>query len=250
MLMLRCALPLLVLAACGSRAGSEKPTPTGVAAGSPPASGVAVKTRAPPEFPTKSSEFDGWRGVTIKRGVRCEGCCDLVYPRNFGLNNPEELRLLVKIVGAVEIEHDLDDCMMPRAEDTLDHLLGLAVERQDQGAARAILEANTAGGMEVSGGEVGEIFAARYVIPTLHGFSGIGRMLAPGLEAHIADEVCSAAFNPGTSENVDERKIAASLRKKDHRSRRGRRQVLREDAQGVRRPVDRAGRARRRRRSG
>lgn len=229
----RRAVALLVAAWCGSIGGCERSRssepgagsppasnvsvkPAGVAA-SPPASGVAVKTRAPSEFPRKSSEFNGWRGVTIKRGVRCEGCCDLVYPRDFGLNNPEELGLLVKIVGATEIEHDLDDCMMPRAEDTLDHLLSLAVERQDPGAARAILEAGMPGAMEVSGGEVGEIFAVKWLIPTLNGFSGLERLATPALEAHVADDVCSAAFNPGTSEEVDERKIAASLSKKGHR---------------------------------
>lgn len=216
--MLRRALPLLVAAACVPVAGCEKSRTPGLPAGSMPASSPAVKTRASPEFPTKSSEFNGWRGVTIERGVRCEGCCDLVYRREFGLNSPEELGLLVKIVGAVDIEHDLDDCMMPRAEDTLDHLLRLAVERQDRGAARAILEARTDGGMSVPDAEVGEVFAVKYLIPTLDGFSGLEGMLTPELETHIADEVCSAAFNPGTSEDVDERKVAASSRKKGHRS--------------------------------
>jgi hypothetical protein len=175
-------------------------------------SGVAAEAApaAAARLPAKSSGFEGWRGVKIQRGLRCKNCCDLVFPADFGAK-PDELKLLQEIVTA-DIDHDLRDCMMPREEDALDQIRRLAVDRQDRAAAEVLIRAKSEGGLDLSGGELSETFAASYLVPTLLKYRHVAQIVPPALEGHVATQVCAAAYGPATSEDVDADAVAARLK--------------------------------------
>ncbi len=173
-------------------------------------SGICAAKEPGTPLPGSTSGFQGWQGIKVVRGVRCPNCCDLVFPEKFGLHNSEELKLLRNIIQA-NIPHDMD-CLTPMAGDTMDHLRRLAVEHQDKDAAEVILQADGPRGVDLGGGELSEVHAAQYLIPTLLGFTALKDLLTPGLEKHVALKVCAAAFNPGTSDDVDEKALVEKLR--------------------------------------
>lgn len=203
----------LLLLACEMGSGtSSAPSQSEVAtalAASPASAGAPAPKAASSTLPAKTSGFDGWRGVKVQRGLRCQNCCDLVFPPRFGAT-PEELALLQQIV-ATYVEDDLQGCMMPRVEDTLDHLRRLAVEHQDRGAAEVLLRAKSPGGLDIPNAEAAQSYGATWLVPTLLGYRGLTELLTPELERHVAVQVCGAAFDP-TGEDVDPGAIAAQLK--------------------------------------
>jgi len=174
---------------------------------------AASASSAGAPLPAAISGFDGWRGVKLVRGPKCPECCSLQFPAEFGHANAEELELLQSIIQKGQFKNDLH-CVMTIDQDALKQLVRLATKSQDEAAALAVVRANGGGGVDLGGGELAEVYPAEYLVPVLLGFRRIGTSLTPDLERRVAMQICYAAYDPSTSSDLDEKVVAAKLKKR------------------------------------
>ncbi len=167
------------------------------------------------KLPSKESKFDGLYGIKVKKGIRCEKCCDLVFPETFGLGNMQELQFLKDIVNRVRwVESDLD-CATAWDYDTLDHFKYLATIRQDKEAARMLLTPPAHGGFDLGGGELDEVYPDEYIRPVVENYKKLGELLNEKVMTYVADELCFAWLNPVIESNMDLTKLLSDLRKRN-----------------------------------
>jgi hypothetical protein len=150
--------------------------------------------------PEKTSALQGWEGVTVVYGNRGEGTCDLKFPDDFGLKNHEQFQALLTIIRK-PIQHDLE-CMAPPVYYALDHLLNLAVIKQEPRAAQIILRPEFYGGLGLDG-ELAEGHTLDRKLPVLLRFRGMNKLMIidPDIGNKVIDEVvydlCSEwGYNP------------------------------------------------------
>lgn len=168
------------------------------------------------KLPSKESKFDGLYGIKVKKGIRCEKCCDLVFPETFGLGNMRELRFLKEIVNhRPELEHDLNCVTGFWSYDTLDHFKYLAIVRQDKGAARMLLTPPAQSGFDLGGGELDEVYPDKYIRPVVEKYKKLGELLNEKVIIYVADELCFAWLNPVIESNMDLTKLTSDLRKRN-----------------------------------
>jgi len=164
------------------------------------------------KLPSKESKFDGLYGIKIKKGIRCEKCCDLVFPEAFGLGNMRELQFLKDIINRVRwVESDLD-CVTAWDYDALDHFKYLATVRQDKNAAKMLLNPPSHGGFDLGGGELDEVYPDEYIRPVVEKYKKLGELLNVKIINYIADELCLVRFNPVIDSNMDLEKMISDLR--------------------------------------
>lgn len=154
--------------------------------------------------PERLSGLNGWHGVTVKReGEQCR----VSFPKNFGAT-PPELGVLLRMANHDEKFRDVDcyvDIYAP-----LNQLKRLAVEEQNETAARLILFAPETGKLDIDG-EVAEGFANDYQTPVLMGYKNLSAVIPGASEARLAQDVCTGMYY-GDSENPpDENVLAARL---------------------------------------
>lgn len=164
------------------------------------------------KLPSKESKFDGLYGIKVKKGIRCEKCCDLVFPETFGLGNMRELKFLKEVVNSwSKIERDLD-CVTSWSYDALDHFKYLATVRQDKNAAKMLLYPAGHGGFDLGGGELDEVYPDEYIRPVVEKYKKLGELLNVKVINYIADELCLARVNPVIDSNMDLEKMISDLR--------------------------------------
>lgn len=165
------------------------------------------------KLPSKESKFDGLYGIKIKKGIRCPKCCDLVFPEKFGLGNMGELTFLKEIVNQRPgLEHDLNCVTGFWSYDTLDHFKYLATVQQDKAAARMLL---TPGVFDLGGGELDEVYPDQYIRPVVEKYKKLSELLNVKVISYIADELCSAFFNPVIESDLDLTKLVSDLKKRN-----------------------------------
>lgn len=139
-------------------------------------------------WPKSVSQFDGWNGFKLIKGDRCPVCYTLDIPKNFGLNNTKELRILTELSRRrVSMKYNLDGPLFDD-EDVLDHLLRIALEHDYVPAGSIILNPDKYD--MLLGLETSERIVGTHVIPLLNGFKDL-TLLADGKEfKFIARYVC------------------------------------------------------------
>ncbi|HAK59695.1 MAG TPA: hypothetical protein DCO77_04840 [Nitrospiraceae bacterium] len=141
------------------------------------------------KIPRKTSQLNGWQGITIKYGTTCPDCCDLVFPGDFGHADKKKLQVIIKLVRSGTKIDDVD-CMRPVQYYALRHLLQLAVVKQDAGAALSLLSPSAHGGFNLDG-EVAEEYAGEYQLRVLEKFKDLRPLLNVKLEEELSDSICS-----------------------------------------------------------
>ncbi len=174
----------------------------------------SVFAETPLTLPLKKSQFNGLYGISIKKGVRCRECCDLVFPESFGFSNKTEFEFLVNIINKDDkIKHDTD-CVMPINYDVLDHIKFLAIKKQDKTAASLLVYPDGHGGLKLGGGELDEIYADEYIRPVLEKYTKLEDVVSPKAMGYIADKICLTWINPTIESNMNLKELIKTLRKK------------------------------------
>lgn len=175
---------------------------------------VSAFAETPLTLPLKKSQFNGLYGISVKKGIRCRECCDLVFPESFGLSNKTEFEFLINIINKGDnIKHDTD-CVMPIDYDVLDHIKFLAIKKQDKTAASFLVYPQGHGGVKLGGGELEEIYADEYIRAVLEKYSKLEDVVSPKAIEYIADKICSTWVNPTIESNMNLNELIKSLQKK------------------------------------
>jgi len=140
------------------------------------------------QIPANKSGLDGWQGVKVKK---CgPECCELVFPRDFGLMNKQQLMILKELVSK-NLEHDVD-CSMQVSTDALNQIRYLAVEKQDRDAAMMLLSPSEYNGFNLDG-ELAEEYAGEYQLAVLEGYKDLNTILDKTISEDVSTSVCSWA---------------------------------------------------------
>jgi len=142
------------------------------------------------DWPSAVSKLNSWNGFKLVKGVRCPVCYSLVIPKNFGLKNEKELRILIELPRRKvddSVAYDLDGPLFADS-DVLDHFLHLALDHGYAPAGRIILNPdkyNMLIGVETSEGIEGT-----HVIPLIRGYSGLNALIDQGDYQRLARNIC------------------------------------------------------------
>ncbi|MDH5717524.1 MAG: hypothetical protein OEZ22_07780 [Spirochaetia bacterium] len=118
------------------------------------------------KLPKKVSELNGWHGIRLLHKDIVARKCRLVFTRNFGENTKEEVYLLIKLINLRFLIKE-DICSIDLETEGLDHLLYLAIERQNKYAAWAILFPLEHQGFNLEG-NVLDIYDVKYLLPVIN----------------------------------------------------------------------------------
>lgn len=169
------------------------------------AAALALPARAGDAMPARLSALSGWHGVQVKQEAEA---CTLAFPPQFGATRLE-LRFLVKLANQDVKFNDLN-CMLD-VYAPLDQLKRLAVEQQNEAAARLILFAPETGALGIDG-EVAEGFANTYQTPVLMGYRKLSALIPPARQARLAQDVCVGMFSGDTETVPDQDALIAHLK--------------------------------------
>jgi hypothetical protein len=146
----------------------------------------------PNDWPSDVSGLDGWNGLRLSKGIRCPECYSLVIPKEFGLKNEADLRILAelpkkKVDGS--LNYDLDGPFFIDS-DVLDHLLSLAVNKGSLAAGRIILDPEKYG--LLIGAETSEDIEGAHVIPLIRSFRDLNSLIeGEGEYNRVARNICN-----------------------------------------------------------
>jgi len=97
------------------------------------------------QIPSKISKLKGWNGIKIQKiktvpndEKKIKADCRILFDENFGFKNKNQIFILIRIVNQRHyIENDI--CKPHIVEDVLEHLKYLAITKQDENAAWALV---------------------------------------------------------------------------------------------------------------
>jgi len=139
------------------------------------------------QMPKKKSELNGWQEIKIKK--ERPNVCTLIFPKNYGMANKEQLMVLWGLANAT-LDHDVD-CELQVKYDALNQIRFLAVDKQDIEAATMLLNPNSYGGFDLDG-ELAEEYAGEYQLPVLEKNSKLKILLEnKEIAKQLSDSLCS-----------------------------------------------------------
>ena len=165
-------------------------------------------------LPLSKSEFEGWKGFKIEKHNRCDECCELIFPVEFG-RNQKELNILEQIAKFhLDIKHDLD-CFFPVNINALDRILFLATEKQDKNAALRLVSPNPYERFSLDG-YLAEDYAELYLIPVLTKYKKLEEIISPETIVSISKDICSWAEPMQEIETIEN--LITALKRKSSNS--------------------------------
>jgi hypothetical protein len=182
--------------------------------------GVSLAVNTAPavskDWPPRFSELNGWNGLRLVKGVRCQECYSLVIPNTFALTDQDELRILTELPKKKvddSLDYDLDGPIFVDV-DVLNHLLHLAIDHGSLTAGRIIL--NPENYDMLIGVETSEDIEGTHIIPLIRGFRDLNALIDSEAEyRRLARNICNwsaitADFNAANS-------LIADLKKRQYR---------------------------------
>lgn len=130
-------------------------------------------------IPSKKSELDGWDGLKITRGKRCNECCTLEFPDEYGLKSKEQFYKLINLMRSTPIlEHDTKDCWFPVYEYAANQLLHLAIDKNHELSASTLISPNSHEFLHLGNkGHFAEEYTGNYYLKVINNYKDIDSII-------------------------------------------------------------------------
>ncbi|WP_303908960.1 hypothetical protein [Thiohalomonas denitrificans] len=166
-------------------------------------------------WPTTVLSLDGWHGLELEKGVRCPVCYSLVFPDKFGMNDDEEMQILIDLPRKKvdnSLIYDLDGPLFAD-KDVLDHLFHLAVDYDYAPAGDIILMPDKYG--MLLGLETSENMIGTHVIPLLHQYTKLEELVRKDGYEELAKQICHWSAGQQNFQNAN--RLIESVRERNYK---------------------------------